>query len=301
MQADKKIWASVWVMSVLLASFAPALAKDSTAAVDGNPEVIPVKHDAQEPTFTPPDESSIPDNDYGEVVRYGKSLFFDTQQLNPTYVKNGMNCRNCHLDNGRQADSSPLWAAIGMYPAYRKKNDHVNTYEERLQGCFTYSMNGTPPASGSKELTALIAYSYWLSGGVPLGKEMPGRGYPELAKAAQAPDTKRGELVYRSSCAICHGDDGQGMKSGDAYVNPPLWGDQSFNWGAGMHRINTAANFIKANMPFGTPNTLSDQEAWDVAAFMNDKHRPQDPRFDGDTAETKKLFHAHQCFYGESG
>ena len=154
--------------------------------------------------FNPPNEADIPDNEFGEVVKYGKSLFWNTQQMGSPYIGNGLNCSNCHLNNGRQANSSPLWAAHGMYPAFRKKNGHVNTYEERLQGCFTYSMNGTPPASGSKELTALIAYSYWLSSDVPLAKEMPGRGYPELDKAAQVPDTDRGKLVYSEKCVICH-------------------------------------------------------------------------------------------------
>lgn len=292
-----------WILLVLVTAFFLPFAFSNgnaqSAGAQKNATAVPLQTSKAETPFTPPDEATIPDNEYGNVVRYGKSLFFDTQQLKPKYVGNGMNCRNCHLDNGRQADSSPLWAAFGMYPAYRAKNDHVNTYEERLQGCFTYSMDGTPPASGSKELTALIAYSYWLSTGVPLGKEMPGRGYPELAKAALAPDVKRGQQVYTDSCAICHGDDGQGMKSGAAYVYPPLWGKDSFNWGAGMHRVNTSADFIKSNMPFGTPNTLSDQQAWDVAAFMNQHERPQDPRFGGDLAETKKQFHDHQCFYGD--
>jgi len=247
--------------------------------------------------FNPPNEADIPNNEFGDMVKYGKSLFRDTQQMGSPYIGNGMNCSNCHLDDGRQANSSPLWAAHGMYPAFRKKNGHVNTYEERLQGCFTYSMNGTPPDSGSKELTALIAYSYWLSGGVPLGKEMHGRGYPELDKAAQVPDTQRGRQVYSDKCVICHTENGGGMLQNDRYVFPPLWGEKSFNWGAGMHRINTAAAFIKANMPFGQPNTLTDQQAWDVAAYMNSHDRPQDPRFDEGLEHTADEFHQHMCSY----
>lgn len=300
MQMTAKNWILVLFVATLCVPLAYSNSTGQSEEIQNNPATVSDEPSASAAHFTAPDEATIPDNEYGEVVRYGKSLFFDTQQLNPEYVGNAMNCRNCHLNNGRQADSSPLWAAFGMYPAFRKKNNHVNTYEERLQGCFTYSMNGTPPASGSKELTALIAYSYWLSTGVPLGKEMPGRGYPELAKPASAPDVKRGQQVYTDTCAICHGDKGQGMKSGAAYVFPPLWGDDSFNWGAGMHRVNTSADFIKSNMPFGKPNTLTDQQAWDVAAFMNQHERPQDPRFDGHLAETKKQFHDHQCFYGDS-
>jgi thiosulfate dehydrogenase len=45
-----------------------------------------------------------------------------------------------------------------------------------------------------------------------------------------------------------------------------------------MHRRNTAAAFIKANMPLGQGNTLTDQQAWDVAAYIDGKPRPPDPR-----------------------
>ncbi|WP_232020207.1 c-type cytochrome [Sulfuriflexus mobilis] len=249
--------------------------------------------------FTPLSEADIPDNQFGEAVRYGKSLFVNTQKLRNKYVGNDMNCVNCHLDSGRKADSAPLWAAYTMYPAYRKKNDHVNTIEERIQGCFTYSMNGTPPPSGSKELTALVTYHYWLATGAPVGKALPGRGYPKLSKAAKEPSVGRGKKIFEANCVICHGDKGQGTKTAGVYIFPPLWGKGSFNWGAGMHRVNTAAGFIKANMPLGKPNSLTDQEAWDVAAFMNAHERPKDPRFNGNMTETASTYHKHQCFYGK--
>lgn len=47
------------------------------------------------------------------------------------------------------------------------------------------------------------------------------------------------------------------------------------------------------------PNSLSDQDAWDVASFINSRERPQDPRFTGDAAETKKSFHDENCHYGD--
>ena len=74
------------------------------------------------------------------------------------------------------------------------------------------------------------------------------------------------------------GAQGAGLKEGRKYTFPPLWGRDSYNAGAGMHRVHTAAAFIKANMPLGQPNTLTDQEAWDVAAYINGKPRPPDPR-----------------------
>ncbi|SFQ59434.1 Cytochrome c [Pseudomonas sp. NFPP07] len=253
--------------------------------------------------FQPPAESELPDNAYGKMVRDGYALFVDTKRLAPKFVGNGLNCSNCHLDQGRLANSAPLWGAYPMYPAYRKKNDKVNTYAERLQGCFQFSMNGTPPAADSYEITALSVYSYWLASKAPIAVELPGRGYPEVPQPAQGYDLTRGEQVYRAQCAVCHGDNGQGQKVGADYVMPPLWGKDSYNWGAGMHRINTAASFIKYNMPLGKAGSLSDQQAWDVAAFVNRHERPQDPRLvEGSIEKTRLKFHANDGvnLYGQT-
>lgn len=254
---------------------------------------------APAPQFTPPDEKAIPNDKFGDMIRLGRNIFTDTHQYAGAYTGNGLNCVNCHLDRGRLANASPLWAAYVSYPAFRKKTGAVSTYEQRLQGCFNYSMNGKAPPLGSKELTALVAYSYWLATGAPTGKNLAGRGYPELAKPPLAPDFQRGGKVYQAKCAICHGVNGEGTRSGDRYAFPPLWGNDSYNWGAGMHRINTAASFIKANMPLGQGNTLSDQNAWDVAAFVNGHERPQDPRFAHSLAETRKTHHDEDCSYGK--
>lgn len=255
--------------------------------------------DAPSPHFTPPDEKEIPNNAYGDMIRLGRDIFTNTPKYASQYSGNGLSCVNCHLDRGRLANSSPLWAAYVSYPAFRKKTGTVSTYEERMQGCFDFSMNGKAPPSGSKELTALVTYSYWLASGAPTGKRLPGAGYPEVAKPSLAPDFQRGSKVYAANCALCHGADGEGTKAGERFVFPALWGSESFNWGAGMHRINTAASFIKANMPLGRGNTLSDQEAWDVAAFVNSHERPQDPRRHSSVAETRKEFHDEVCQYGE--
>ncbi|SFH32075.1 c-type cytochrome [Modicisalibacter xianhensis] len=251
--------------------------------------------------FQPPLESAIPDNQYGDMVRKGRDLFVDTQQLRGTHVFNEQNCSNCHLDAGRMANSAPMWAAFGMYPAYRGKNDKVNTLAERIQGCFTYSMNGIPPETGSESLVALETYFHWLATGAPVNQAMPGRGYAKLETPQGGYDPERGAQVYAEQCAVCHGSDGAGQKVGDRQVFPPLWGDGAYNWGAGMHRVNTAAAFIKANMPLGKPYSLSDEDAWDVAAFINSHERPQDPRRRGmeSLEATDRTFHQHSGYYGD--
>jgi len=84
-------------------------------------------------------------------------------------------------------------------------------------------------------------------------------------------------------------------------VFPPLWGANSYNWGAGMQGVDAAAAFIRANMPFGLGGTLSDQDAWDVALFVDSHERPQDPRFTGNLGETRQLFHnSRWSMYGQT-
>jgi len=251
-------------------------------------------------SFTPPGEADLPNNEFGKIVKLGENIFMDTQTYAKQYVGNGMNCVNCHLASGRKENSAPLWGAYVRYPAYRAKNHKVNTYEERIQGCFKYSMNGKAPAVDSPEMVALVTYSYWLASGAPVGAKLKGAGYPEVPKPALTPDAGRGKTVYTENCQVCHGANGEGKKADGKSVFPPLWGAESFNWGAGMHRINTAAAFIKANMPLSKGDTLTDQQAWDVATFVMSHERPQDPRYKGDLAQTKKEFHDENCKYGET-
>jgi thiosulfate dehydrogenase len=41
-----------------------------------------------------------------------------------------------------------------------------------------------------------------------------------------------------------------------------------------MARLRTAASFIRHNMPYDLPGTLTDQQAFDVAAYVNSHPRP---------------------------
>jgi len=290
-------------ISVLLAMALITPVQAAKIAMDDQSQLLASPQSAADETyFQSPRESELPNNAFGELVREGRAIFVDTQKNAPQHVGNGMNCTNCHLEQGRQANSAPLWGAYPMYPAYRKKNDKVNTYAERLQGCFQFSMNAkNVPAADSHVINALSVYSYWLATGAPTAQALPGRGYPEVPAPSGGHDLAKGEQIYVAQCAVCHGADGQGQKSADEYVFPPLWGKYSFNWGAGMHRINTAAGFIKSSMPLGKGNSLSDEEAWHVAAFMNSHERPQDPRLvDGSIETTREKYHANDVdFYGQ--
>ncbi len=243
-------------------------------------------------TFQPPALDSIPDNQFGKMVRLGMHIFDQTPRYAGRYIGNHLSCSNCHLDSGRLAGSAPMWAAWVSYPAWRSKNRRVNTFADRLRGCFRYSMNGTPPPLGSKTLLALQSYAYWMAQGAPVDPKIAGRGYPDIARPAVPPAMQRGAAVYAENCALCHGKHGQGQRDARGRTNfPALWGPDSFNWGAGMASLNRAAAFIRANMPLGKAGTLSVQDTWDVALYIDAHERPQDPRFTGSVPETRRRFH----------
>lgn len=234
-------------------------------------------------------------------ILLGRDLFMDTQQLRERYVFNELNCGDCHAAEGRQVWASPVWPAAISFPSFRPKNRHVNTLDERIAGCFSYSMNGRPPPSDSEEMIALIAYTRWLATGAPMYENnIYGRGYRHLGKEMPGiTDRHRGEAIYRQHCAVCHGENGEGQRHLDARLSPPLWGDGAYNWGSGMSRVFTAAAFIHLNMPYGRGGLLSEQQAWDVALYINSHERPQDPRFQGDVEATRRRyddFHRHTMY-----
>lgn len=242
--------------------------------------------------FRPASLASLPHDAFGQMVRLGARIFADPTRYARRYVGNRLSCSSCHLDQGRLAGSAPMWAAFVAYPAYRSKTHSVNTFAERLQGCFRYSLNGRAPPLGSRVLVALETYSYWLAHGARVTPHLPGRGYPRVAKPPQPPSRARGAQIYAKHCALCHAANGAGQDADDGRAAfPALWGRGSFNWGAGMASLKNAVPFIKANMPFALGGTLTVQQAWDVATFIDSHERPQDPRFTGSVAATRKRYH----------
>ncbi len=262
-------------------SAAATVAASPRAAVDSTGKI-----------FTPPPESAMPAGPFGDAVRQGRDIFVHTREYAKAYVGNGLRCSNCHLDAGRLAHSAPLWGAYVAYPQYRRKNGRVNSLGERIQGCFRFSMNGKAPPLDSPEMIALESYAYWMATGAPVGARLAGAGYPKQGfTPPQPPDYARGKAVFVRHCALCHGADGQGQRVAGRDVFPPLWGPHSFNWGAGMAQLDNAAAFIKANMPLSRGGSLSDQDAWDVAMYMDGHERPQDPRYTGNLEQTRKQYH----------
>jgi thiosulfate dehydrogenase len=217
----------------------------------------------------------LPAGPLGDAIRLGKNLIVDTQHYARDYVGNGLNCSSCHPDAGTRPGALPLTGLTGQFPFYSPRIGKVITLEDRINGCFERSMNGRALPPESREMTAMVAYIAWLSKGAPVGVDPPGRGLPRLDYKNLRPDPANGRLVYDAKCAACHGSQGAGIY--DAEGNPAfpaLWGDKSFNIGAGMARLSNAVPFVKANMPQAEPGSLSVQDALDVSAYFTMQPRP---------------------------
>jgi thiosulfate dehydrogenase len=234
--------------------------------------------------WTVPDLDALADDDRGRSIRLGHDLTVETSALigpgakDPAkrFAGNRLTCQNCHLNAGAKRFGLPFVGVYGDFPQYRAREGHIGSLQERVNGCMTRSLNGRPLPEDSPEMQAIVAYIQFLSA----GRAQDGRGSGKLPELSRAADPGRGRAVYNQVCVACHGADGQGkLRAGmiQSYEFPPLWGHDSFNDGAGMNRLISAANFIHSNMPNGATwqaPALSDEESWDVAAFIVSRQRP---------------------------
>ncbi|MDF9798812.1 thiosulfate dehydrogenase [Catalinimonas alkaloidigena] len=239
--------------------------------------------------FPPAIDTDLPEDERGRQIRYGYLLLTETskwmgpQVKNPDmqYAGNNLACKNCHLNAGKQAGSASWIGVTERYPQFRARENKVGTIEDRINGCMERSVNGRKLPENSKQMKAIVAYMEWLSEGIPQEKVYAFSGFPDIKLPELAADPAIGKSVYERECMLCHGKNGEGVWLADSskgYQFPPLWGPDSYNHGAGMNRVITAAEFIKANMPFGQAShdkpKLSDEEAYHVAAYIDSFERP---------------------------
>ncbi len=218
-----------------------------------------------------------------EQVAYGRELVTRTAYyLGPrgivSQTTNGMNCQNCHLEAGTKSYGNNYFAVAATYPKFRARSGTVESVEKRVNDCIERSLNGKALDPGSRELTAFVAYIKSVGAG-RTGEE-PGTGLPRLEFLDRPADTVHGRVVFERHCTVCHTSGGTGQMAEDQrqYIYPPLWGNNSYNTGAGLFRLSRFAAFVRYNMPLGVrydSSVLTDEEAWDVAAYVNSRNRPQ--------------------------
>lgn len=238
-----------------------------------------------------------------KLIQYGRDLIVHTQDyfgengLVRAGSINAMNCQNCHLDAGTKPFGNNYFAVQSTYPQQRARSGSLETISKRVNDCFMRSLNGEALDTTSREMKAILAYMRWLGSGVPKGEKPKGQGLVEVPFLPRAADPLAGQKIYAAKCASCHGNDGQGLPMPDSPRNyPPLWGAVSYNEAAGLFRLSRLAGYVKANMPFGATfqnPQLTDEEAWDVAAFVNSQPRPKHPFLEIDWPNIAKKPYDH--------
>jgi thiosulfate dehydrogenase len=229
--------------------------------------------------WAPPAESEIPNDSLGAAIRRGLALIRFTPDSLPKYASSNLKCVSCHQLDGRKASAAPLSGSHARYPRYLPRTGAVVTITDRVNYCFTRSLAGNALPADSREMADIVAYLAFVSKGAPWGGTTPGAmGLPAM-KDTLVCDTARGRTLFDAKrCASCHGPDGTPIVPGI----PSLWGPKSYAIGASMARHERAASFIFHNMPMDAPGTLSPQEAFDLAAFVNSHERPDSPGKEND-------------------
>lgn len=275
---------------LMVAGWGIFLMNESNTNLNVRPE--PIKHAAEKSVikqvayadlWIAPDSSTIAHDPNHELLEYGKELIAHTARyLGPKgtvrTISNGMNCRNCHLYSGTQTFGNNYAAVASTYPKFRARSGTIESIEKRVNDCIERSLNGKKMEDDSHEMKAIVAYIKWVGKDVPKGTAPKGTGLWDLAPLDRAANPKGGKIVYLKHCERCHAD-GKGVKNEDGveWKYPPLHGKDSYTIGAGLYRLSRFAGFVKMNMPYGTNHTspvLTDEEAWDVAAYINSLPRP---------------------------
>lgn len=239
-----------------------------------------------QPRVVPAD---LPQGPEDKKVRYGYLLISESpkwmgpQVLDPKrkFAGNNLSCQSCHLEGGTKAGAASWVGITERFPQFSGRSGKEISLADRVNGCMERSMNGKALAEDSRQMQAILAYMEWLSEGLPEDKQEYYTGFTQVAIPDFMADPLKGKQLFMQECSQCHGEEGQGTRKTDqrlGYQFPPLWGEDSYNHGAGMHRVLTAAQFIKANMPLGVASKdnpkLSDEEALHIAAYINSFDRP---------------------------
>jgi thiosulfate dehydrogenase len=269
----------IFFFATLLFIFIP---KNTTPSLE--PKLAIVSNEPVKKSWEAPDLKSIPPDSNGHLIRYGRELIAHTAYyLGPNgkvgRISNGMNCQNCHLNAGTKPFGNNYAFVASTYPKFRARSGSIESVEKRINDCLERSLNGKQLADSSREMRAIKAYILWVGHEVKKDSTPYGAGLGDLAILPRAADPVKGKTVFVNHCTRCHGEEGRGRRLANSveWIYPPLVGDSSYNIGAGLFRLSRFAAYVKYNMPEGTTfrnPVLSDEEAWDVAAYINSLPRP---------------------------
>jgi len=266
------------------------------------PDLYDLNKEEKKPWYPKSIETDLPLGEKGAQIKFGYLLITKTadyigplsKDLTKQYAGNNLSCNNCHLNAGRKVGSGSFVGVSNRFPQFRGRENKIGTLKDRINGCMERSMNGEKMPEDCEEMNAMVAYMEWLSEDVPEEIEKIYKGYVKINIPPYKSDPEIGKELYIEKCQQCHMENGLGKRTPGAeftgYIYPPLGGGDTFNDGAGMNRVITAAEFIKGNMPFGATYDaplVTDEEAFHLAAYINTFDRPVKPNKEADFPDKK--------------
>lgn len=271
--------------------------QESASTANADEAAAPV----QTAVWTAPDTNTWAQTEQAAQLRYGRALVANTSAYwgpegSVARLSNGLNCQNCHLDAGTKPFTNNYALVASTYPRFRARSGTEETVHKRIADCFQRSLDGQAPDSLSAEGQAIAAYVLWVGSGIQKGETPTGAGLEVIDFLDRAADLQAGAQVYAQKCQSCHQANGLGLPNGKGgYAFPPLWGPHSYNQAAGLYRLSRFASYVKQGMPLGATHEtplLTDEEAWDVAAYVNSQDRPRyDLRADWPDVSGKPVDH----------
>jgi thiosulfate dehydrogenase len=199
----------------------------------------------------------------GDAAR-GLALLNAFRDSLPAHSGNRLRCTSCHLDNGTRESALPWLGTLARYPQYRSRPGTEESIERRINECIARSLAGQMIAEDGQDMRDMVAYMASLR-----DRPRPVDHVP----VTLAGRVDEGQRAYTAQCARCHGANGNGVVA----LAPAVWGADSYSVGAGMARQFTLATFLRHNMPYDRSDTLTDQEAADIAAFVLTQPRQDHP------------------------
>ncbi len=261
MLKNKWLWLC---LAALMLVFAACSEKTTKEASDND--------SVEDPGSNPPSTADLdPDDPLTPYINHGEDLFNDTNSMMTDQVGSELSCISCHADGDITSNSS-LVGVSKQYPKYNPREGAVMTFGERINSCIVRSMDGEKLDYDGEEMRSIVAYLTYVSEGIKTGEDVYANKQENEIAELPEPDVDSGEELYKQkNCLSCHATDGggTGVDSG-----PALWGEKSFGDGSSMNRMHVMANYIKDNMPPDESESLNDQEAADLAAFLLSHDRP---------------------------
>jgi thiosulfate dehydrogenase len=203
---------------------------------------------------------------------------------------NHTSCDHCHQGIGdkqdalgnRQVGSISLGASWVMADMYDRFTGLLLPFEMRQMQCFINSSNGFKPNIADDLIRDVTAYSRFLSGalGLKIGNRYPEQGIDEIVASStlkRGDDYVRGEALYQSRCAQCHGPEGLGLRQQGKVIYPAVAGPNAFNLQSrnNFSFVSTILpGFICRNMPKGQEGSLDNQQCRDIAFYVSNLPRP---------------------------